>query len=76
MNGEAIRRRCRANLREGLVIVQGNPQDLDANFPAAKSPFPHVGEATKGDRVTTNFDEIAGHDVRGREGSVASADGP
>ena len=75
--GRKVIRRCRrTNLREGLVIIQRNSQHLDTDFPAAESPFPYVGEATESHRVTTNFDEIAGYNVRGREGSVAAADGP
>ena len=49
-----------ANLGEGLVVAQGDPQHLDADFLVAKSPFIYIGEATPGGRVSANSGEITG----------------
>jgi len=56
----SCRYRVQTNLRNGLAIFHGHPQALDTHFPAAVGAFPHIGEATVGDRVTTNFDKIVG----------------
>jgi len=53
------------NLLKGLVIVQGNPQPLDADFPSAVSAFPYIGKSTKGDRAITNSGNLSGYGVRG-----------
>ena len=49
-----------ANLGEGLVIAQGDPQHLDAYIPVAESSFINIGEATPGGRVSANSGEITG----------------
>jgi hypothetical protein len=48
---------------------------FDTNFISAACPFPHIGEAPRGDGVTTNFDKISGNLVRGREDCVVGAYG-
>jgi len=53
-----------ANLCEGWVIIQGDPQRLDANFRAAVSAFPYIGKAAEGDRFIADSGKIAGYCVR------------
>ena len=64
-----------ADLREGVVIVQSNPQRLDTDFPLAVSTFPYICKAAKGDRFVTDSGEITGYGVRRWEGHVIATDG-
>jgi len=64
-----------ADLRKRLVIVHGNLQHLDADFPVTVNPFPYIGEAAESNRVTSDFGEITRYGVRGRYGHTLTTDG-
>ena len=58
------KKRCvGANLREGWVITQGDPQRLDTDFLAGVNAFPYISKAAKRGRFVTNSGEIAGYGV-------------
>lgn len=63
-----------ANLPEAGGVVQGDPQDLDTNFPSTVVPGPYVGEPAVCDRAFPGLGEIAGDYVRRRQGRMGAAD--
>jgi len=51
------------NLREGVVVAQGDPQHLDTDFLAAVSAFPYISETAERDWFVANSGEITGYGV-------------
>ena len=62
------------DLFNDLAIPYGDLRAFDTHFGVIVRPFPHIGEASRGDWVIADFCEATDNDVRRREDPVVAAD--